>query len=192
MAKQSIEQAADTLRAKLTVNRNAVNAISGAIARGLAEVNGTGSLLTQVCKIAQQMYRGKAIPKLDVQAILDDLSGRMGWKGATADVRRSEYKSVLAQYHLLPEAMTAFEAKANRCSWHDGIALSRLLKSNKVAAAVTKHASRGKSKASAPKTSADAKASAASSIKRVLKLPHLPRAFLSQLRELCGEYSIRV
>lgn len=174
------------------VNRNAVAAISTALARGLREVNGTGSLLTQVCKIAQSMFRGKAIPKLDLQAILDDLSARMGWKGATADVRRSEYKSVLVSYHMLPEAMREFEARMSRCSWHDGIALSRLLKSNGVKAAVTKHASRGKAKASQPKTSGDAKASAATAIKRVLKLPHLPRAFLAQLRDLCGEYSIKV
>lgn len=176
----------------VSVNRNAVNAISGAITRGLREVNGTGSLLTQVCKVAQSMYRGKAIPKIDVAAILDDLAQRMGWKGDASNVRRSEYKSVLAQYHVLPEAMAALVARQGRCTWHDGIALSRLLKSGGVAKAVSQHAKRGKSKGAAPKTSGDAKASAASKIKAVLKLPHLPRAFLAQLRDLCGEYSIKV
>jgi hypothetical protein len=188
MAKQ-VSEATNTVS---TINRNAVNAISSAIAKGLAEVNGTGSLLTQVCKIAFSMFKGKAIPKPDTLAILDDLTRRMGWKGATADVRRSEYKSVLAQYHVLPEAMSAFEKRAQRCSWHDGIALSRLLKSNGVSKAVAKHATRGKSKGAAPKSPGDAKAQAASKLKSVLKLPHLPRAFLSQLRDLCGEYSIKV
>lgn len=175
-----------------TINRNAVNAISSAIAKGLAEVNGTGSLLTQVCKIAFSMFKGKAIPKPDMLAILDDLTRRMGWKGATADVRRSEYRSVLMQYHVLPEAMSAFAKRTNRCSWHDGIALSRLLKSNSVTKAVAKHATRGGKKAEAPKSRSDAKAQAATAIKRVLKLPKLERAFLEQLRELCGEYGIKV
>jgi hypothetical protein len=182
------------------VNRNAVTAISSAIAKGLREVQGTGSLLTQVCKVAQAMYRGNAIPKADVTAILDDLSARNAWnargagKASTDQVRRSEYKSVLNAYHTLPEAMTAFHARTGRCAWTDGIALSRLLngvaKGNANKAAM-QHATRKTAK-SAPRTSGDAKASAATAIKRVLKLPHLPRAFLSQLRELCGEYSIRV
>lgn len=175
------------------VNRNAVNAISGAIKSGLDTVNKSGSLLYTVCKVAQQMYRGKAIPKIDVAAILDDLVQRMGWKGPTADVRRSEYKSVLASYHTLGEAMEAYRAAKGACTWNDGIALSRLLKSNAPKKAASIHAKRGNGSASAvPKTSGDAKMLAAKSIKRVLKLPHLPRAFLEQLRSLCGEYSIKV
>ena len=180
------------------VNRNAVSAISGAIKSGLDTVNKTGSLLTQVCKVAQQMYRGKAIPKPDVEAILADLAARMGWKAerngraSALDVRRSQYKCVLNSYHLLPEALDAYRARKGVCSWNDGIALARLLKSNNVSKAVSQHASRGKSKASAPKSRGDAKAQAASAIKRVLKLPKLERAFLEQLRSLCGEFGIRV
>lgn len=175
------------------VNRNAVTAISGAITRGLREVQGTGSLLTQVCKVAQQMYRGKAIPKIDLAAILADLADRMKWNGATAQVRSSEYKAVLETYHMLPEAMKALDTKVGRCSWHDGIALARLLKSTgNINRAVAQHSKRGKNRGAAVRTSSDAKASAAAKIKSVLKLPHMPRAFLSQLRELCGEYGIKV
>ena len=112
------------------INRNAVNAITGAIKSGLDTVNKSGSLLYTVCKVASGMYRGKAIPKADVTAILNDLVERMGWKGATADVRRSEYKSVLATYHTLGESMEAYRGLKGACTWNDGIALSRLLKNN--------------------------------------------------------------
>ena len=175
------------------VNRNAVNAIAGAITSGLREVNGTGSLLTQVCKVAQQMYRGKAIPKIDVTAILDDLSQRMGWKGPAAEVRRSEYKAVLNAYHALPEATSIYRAKQGACTWHNGIALARLVNKHNGNAtrAANAYAANRKGKGE-PKTAGDAKASAASAIKRILKLPHLPRAFLTQLRDLCGEYGIKV
>lgn len=186
------KQVSEAAKPVAKVNRNAVTAITGAIVRGLTEVNGTGSLLTQVCKVAQQMYRGQPMPNIDVAATLDDLSTRMGWKGATRDVRRSEYKSVLEQYALLVEAMEALREKIGRCTWHDGIALSRLLKKHTITKSVSKHATRGSKAAVAPKTAGDAKASAASAIKRVLKLPHLPRAFLTQLRELCDEYTIKV
>lgn len=176
-----------------TVNRNAVNAISGAITSGLREVNGTGSLLTQVCKVAQQMYRGKAIPKIDVAAILDDLSQRMGWKGPASEVRRSEYKAVLGAYHALPEATAIYRARQGACTWHNGIALARLVNkyNGNAKRAASAYAANRKGK-SEPKNGGDAKASAASKLKAVLKLPHLPRAFLTQLRDLCGEYSIKV
>ena len=178
---------------KVTINRNAVTAIAGAIKSGLDTVNKSGSLLYTVCKVASQMYRGKAIPKLDVQAILDDLVSRMGWKGATADVRRSEYKSVLASYHTLGESMETYRELKGACTWNDGIALSRLLKSNPPKKAASLHAKRGNgSQSAAPKSRGDAKALAAKAIKRVLKLPHLERGFLEQLRELCGEFSINV
>lgn len=177
----------------VSVNRNAVNAITGAIKSGLDTVNKSGSLLYTVCKVAQQMYRGKAIPKVDVAEILDDLVARMGWRGPTADTRRSEYKSVLGNYHTLGEAMEAYRAAKGACTWNDGIALSRLLKSNAPKKAASLHAKRGNGSASAvPKSSGEAKMLTAKAIKRVLKLPHLPRAFLSQLRELCGEYSVKV
>lgn len=185
MAKQVIEAP--------KVNRNAVTAITGAIKSGLDTVNKSGSLLYTVCKVASSMYHGKAIPKLDVVAILDDLVSRMGWKGATADVRRSEYKSVLANYATLGEAMETYRGIKGACTWNDGIALSRLLKSNAPKKAASLHAKRGGGSQSAvPKSRGDAKALAAKAIKRVLKLPHLERGFIDQLRSICDEYNIKL
>jgi hypothetical protein len=187
MAKQSIEAPV------VKVNHNAVNAIAGAIKSGLDTVNKSGSLLYTVCKVAQSMYRGKPIPKVDVAAILNDLVQRMGWKGATADVRRSEYKSVLSGYNTLGEAMETYRSLKGACTWNDGIALSRLLKSNAPNKAARMHAKRGNGSQSAvPKSRGDAKALAAKAIKRVLKLPKLEGGFLQALRDLCSEYSINV
>lgn len=180
---------------KPVVNRNAVNAITAAVVAGLRGVNATGTFLTQVCEVSRRMYRGAEIPAIDVTEILADLSTRMGWKqGASGDNRRSEAKAILRAYHLLPEAMAKYKERAGACTWHNGIALARLVNGKakgNVARAVTMYLANRKGK-DAPKTAGDAKASAATAIKRVLKLPHLPRAFTSQLKALCAEYNINV
>ena len=184
-----------TQTSEAKINRNAVTAIATTIAKGLATVNGTGSLLTQVCKVARSMFKGKPIPKVDIDAILDDLVSRMGWKGPTADVRRSEYKSVLAQYDKLEEAMEAFKKRSGKCTWHDGIALSRLLKSNPPSKAAIAHGKRGHSGTTTPGHKvprADAKKRVAVSVKSLLKLTKLEREFRDALAELCGEFGIKI
>lgn len=178
------------------INRGAVNAIASAVAKGLATVNGTGSLLHSVCNIARQQYKGKAIPKPDVEAVLAELAESQNWKGRAADIRKSEYRSVLGSYAQLPEAMKAFTDKMARCSWHDGIALSRLLRTKAPKAAASAHASRGKKSAKGkdPATLArsDAKANIAKAVKRILKMAKVEKDFRDALRELCASHSIKV
>jgi hypothetical protein len=182
------------------VNRNAVSAITGAIAKGLREVNASGSLLTQCVKIARAQYKGKAIPAQDVNATLDTLCETMQWKGdrtkagTSASVRCSEYKSVLVNYANLEEAMRAFQQRAGKCTWHDGIALSRLLRKMAPNAAAKQHATRGKSKAASPDklSRGDAKAQIAAFAKRVFKMTKVEREFRDALRELCSAHSIKV
>jgi hypothetical protein len=175
------------------VNRNAVNAVAGAIANGLKTVNGTGSLLTQVCKVAHSMFKGKAIPSVDVAAILDDLSARMGWKGGTASVRRSEYKSVLVVYEKLGEAMAIFQKRAGKCTWHDGIALSRLLKKNTPTKSAQLHHKRPNAgNKLSPADRGSAKKQVAVAVKRIIKMAKLEKPFRDALAELCGEYGIKV
>ena len=182
-------------KATVKINRSAVSAIASAISKGLKEVGGTGSLLHSCVTIARQHYKGKPMPKHDIDATLDDLATTQAWKGRTADIRKSEYRAVLLAYATLPEAMKAFSAKAGRCSWHDGIALSRLLRTKKPAAAAAAHANRGKAaKTAKPGDLArgDAKAAIAKFAKRVLKMTKVEREFRDALKELCGEFSIKV
>lgn len=180
--------------ATVKINRSAVNALASAISKGLATVNATGSLLTQCVKVARAQYKGKAIPKHDVEAVLTELASSQAWSKAAVAVRQSEYRSVLQQYDKLEETMKAFEQRAGKCTWHDGIALSRLLRKNAPNAAAKQHATRGKSKAAAPGdlSRSDAKASIASFAKRVLKMTKIEREFRDALRELCGAHGIKV
>ena len=175
------------------VNRHAVNAIASAIADGLKQVNGTGSLVTQVCNVARSLFKGKPIPAIDLSATLAELSSRMGWKGAAERVRHSEYRAVLTQYAQLPEAMRLFRDKAERCSWHDGIALARLMKSGaSPSKAAASHNKRGKSRAAAPANRKDAKRIAGTALKRIIGLTQIEKGFRDALKELCAEYSIKV
>lgn len=180
---------------KPAVNSNAVNAVASAVVKGLKGVNATGTFLTQVCEVATRMYKGKAFPKQDVEATVREISSQMGWgKGGSGDNMRSQSRALLLAYITLPEAMKRFREKTGACTWHNGVSLARLLngKANgNVARAVTWYIANRKGK-DTPKSPGDAKASAATAIKRVLKLPHLPRAFTSQLKALCVEYSINV
>jgi hypothetical protein len=181
------------------INRSAVSAIVSTINKGIAAVNSTGSLLQSLCNIAKQQYKGKVIPKPDVEAMLAALAIAQKWKGRTADIRKSEFRSVLSSYTLLPEAMKAFHTRANRCSWHDGMALSRLLRGKakgSPAKAAKMHHERGNANAKAndPATLArgDAKMQIAKAVKRVLKYAKVEREFRDALRELCLKHSIKV
>lgn len=185
---------AKEVRAVAKINRNAVNAIASAIASGIKGVSATGSLLHSVCNIARQQYKGKAIPKPDAEAILAELADKQAWKGRTADIRKSEYRAVLANYATLPEAMKAFNTRAGYCSWHDGIALSRLLRTKGPAAAAAAHSTRRKSKGKdlAKMARSDAKAAIAKLMKRVLKMSKVEADFREALRELCVSHAIKV
>ena len=177
------------------VNRNAASAIAAAVSAGLKQIGGTGSLLHSCVTIAKQHYKGKAIPKADIDATLEILTDAQKWKGRSATMRQSEFRAVLKNYSTLPEAITQYRAKAGHCSWHEGISLARLLNGGKTAtqAATAYHANR-KSKGSDPaKLSAgEAKGAAAKLLKRVLKMTKLPKDFREALKELCGEHTVKV
>lgn len=179
---------------EVKINRSAVNALTAAIADGLHKVGGTGSLLHSCVTIARQHYKGKAIPKHDVNAVLAELVVKQGWKGRTIDIRKSEYRAVLDNYAKLPEAMKAFSAKAGRCSWHDGIALARLLRTKAPSVAAAQHANRKPAKSVKPQSlaRADAKAAIAAFVKRVLKMTKVESDFRESLAELCGKYNIKL
>jgi len=177
------------------INRGAVSAIVSAIAKGLAEVNSTGALLHSVCNVARAQYKGAAIPKIDGDEILRELAITHGWKGRTVDIRKSEYRAVLAAYAQLPEAMKALKSAGNSCSWHDGIALARLLRDGtKPAAAAKKHQTRRKAKVKdlAVMARGEAKALAARLVKKLLKLKKIESDFRDALKELCAAHSINV
>lgn len=184
----------------IAINRGAVNAVASAIAKGIASVNATGSLLTQCVKVAREQYKGKAIPDGDVNAILDTLAESQGWTTAARAVRQSEYKAVLTAYTQLPEAMKEFGERAGKCTWHDGIALARLVRGSKKhkplapKAAAIAHGKRGKatSKPAGDLSRGDAKAEVARFVKRAVKMSKLEKDFRDALAELCGQYSIEL
>lgn len=180
---------------EVKVNRAAASAIANAVAAGLKQVGGTGSLLHSCVTVARQHYKGKPIPRIDVAATLEMLSESQKWRGRSATMRQSEYRAVLNNYANLPEAMQQYRAKAGHCSWHEGIGLARLLGAGKSpSSAAAAYYSNRKSKAADPAklSASDAKGAAAKLVKRILKMVKLPKDFRDSLRELCGENTIKV
>lgn len=177
------------------VNRNAASAIAAAVSQGLKQIGGTGSLLHSCVTVARQHYKGKAIPKPDIDATLEILTESQKWKGRSATMRQSEFRAVLKNYSTLPEAMAQYKTKAGHCSWHEGISLARLLNGGKSAsqAAAAYHANRKNKGTDPAKLSAgEAKGAAAKLIKRVLKMTKLPKEFRESIKELCGDNGIKV
>lgn len=179
---------------EVKLNRAAASAIVAAITKGLKEVGGTGSLLHSCVTVARSHWKGKPIPAGDVKYTLDTLAEAQNWKGRTADIRRSEYKAVIENYAKLPEAMSEYKNKAGHCSWHDGIALARLLRTKAPSAAASAHFSNRKSKGKDPSkiTKVDAIKTVAKFVKRMRKMTALPKDFRDGLAELCTEHGIKV
>lgn len=87
----------------------------------------TGSKLAEVCKLAQQTYKGKPVPDEDAEHIASTIADARGWEGNTAKVRKSECRKVLGVYNVLPEAIGKVREKSGGCNWRDALRLSTCL-----------------------------------------------------------------
>jgi hypothetical protein len=111
----------------LTLNRTAHTAIVSSFVHALSANDATGSLLTQVCETASKFLKGAEIPKDDRDSIVADIAQARGWKKESYAARASEVNVILRAYVELPDALSAFKQRANRCQWHDGMKLARRL-----------------------------------------------------------------
>jgi len=111
-----------------TLSTTARSAIVASFVEALAANESTGSLVTQVCNVANKYSKGEALSDEDRSAIVSDIAKARGWKPASAKVRISECNAVLKAAPTLPEAIDAFrERSKGRCQWHDGMKLARRL-----------------------------------------------------------------
>lgn len=106
---------------------SARNAIASAFCSALDTQENTGSLVTQVCNVANKYLSGSEIAKEDSDHICNTISKQRGWKGAAIKTRCSEVRTVLRASVELPKAIHAYSEKAKKCDWHTGIKLARLL-----------------------------------------------------------------
>ena len=113
--------------------------VATALAKAYEALDDQSSIVTQVCNSATAVFKGEAIQKHDMEAIIAKLAKLRNWSDASRKVRSSEVRAVLKNYDRLPEAIAAYKSKAdtNHFSWHMAVKLARVLTGLTVDEAVT-------------------------------------------------------
>lgn len=182
MAKQKGKAAA-----KLTAG---VDKVVAAIAGALESVETGGNVVTQVCNIAKQIFRGEPVPAHDAEYIANEVAKRRGWSEVSARPRKSDVRTLLSTYDRLPAAVTAYKKKSPTFSWHTAMLLARSLKSNAPTKAVAITLGKAKSKVAVKMTPAHKLGMAVGIIKKLdTRSPNII-AFRAAFATLCKKYSI--
>lgn len=193
MAKQVKKEA----KPKAVVNTTAVNAITKALSDAYGSMAASGSLVHSCVQVARKFYKGKAIPTIDRDAIVNKLATARKWTVDSGRIRRNEADSILRAYAVIPELIKKFAKKnGGLIAWHEVVSLCRKFNSKDggtVLKAVALVRKRSPAKASGAKvTVAEAKKRAAIACKALLKLTRLPKDFRAELTELCEYHGIKV
>lgn len=126
-----------------TLNSTARSAIVATFCNALDTAENTGSLVTQVCDVANKYLRGADITKDDSDEIISDMARARNWKDNVLRARSSEVRVVLRAYSVLGEAIQTYTRRAKKCDWHTSMKLARRINAGDsikqaVAAAFTK------------------------------------------------------
>lgn len=106
---------------------SARNSIATAFCSALDTQENTGSLVTQVCNVANKYLNGQEITKEDSDHICTTIAKQRGWKGAAIKTRCSEVRTVLRASADLPKAINQYSERAKKCDWHTSMKLARLI-----------------------------------------------------------------
>lgn len=150
---------------------------------------GTANVVTRVCNVAMELYGGEYLPAQDIAAIVAQVSKERGWTTASAQARKSEIRTVLQTYDVLPDACNAFLEQAGSLTWHNAVRLGRELIASDFN--VSKAVRNAITKSPAPKTAADQMKGACRRIARLTpggKLGEFRQDFIA----LCGRYNIKL
>ncbi len=113
-----------------------ISKVANAIAKAYATQAGSGNVVTQLCKISAQVFKGKDANSTDLKEIASSVARQRGWSPASSGPRMSEVRKIVRNYKRMPEAVAAYLKKHDAFSWHDAMRLLTCLNkepSNKVA-----------------------------------------------------------
>ncbi len=164
--------------------------VAHAIAKAYGQLaTGTANVVTQVCNVATELYGGEYLPPQDIEFIVAQVARERGWTVASAQARKSEIRTVLATYDVLPDACNMFLEQAGTLTWHNAVRLGRELLSANFN--VSKAVRNAITKSPAPKSAAEQMQAAC---RRIGKLE--PRGKMGEFRTdfiaLCGRYNIKL
>jgi hypothetical protein len=110
---------------KLTLATAQRRPIITAVCNALDARDNTGTFVTQVCNVVRSTMHGKPLSDADAKAIVDDVADARGWRGDTANTRKSEVRVILDTYAVLPELVRYAKDKGN-CNWHFALKMARV------------------------------------------------------------------
>ena len=104
-----------------------ISKVANAIAKAYATQAESGNVITQVCKVAAQVFKGKDANTSDLREIARTVAELRGWTPASAGPRMSEVRKIVRNYKRIPEAVTAYLRKHDTFSWHTAMRLMTCL-----------------------------------------------------------------
>ncbi len=113
-----------------------ISKVANAIAKAYATQAGSGNVITQVCKIAASVFKGRDANSADLKEIASSVARQRGWSPASSGPRMSEVRKIVRNYKRVPEAVDAYLKKHDTFSWHDAMRLLTCLNvepSNRIA-----------------------------------------------------------
>ena len=100
-----------------------ISKVANAIAKAYATQAESGNVITQVCKVAAQVFKGRDANTTDLREIAKGVARARGWTPASAGPRMSEVRKIVRNYKRIPEAVTAYMRKHETFSWHTALRL---------------------------------------------------------------------
>lgn len=151
-----------TTQASPTLSITARSAIVSTFVQALSANENGGSLVTQVCDVANKHTKGQPLAKADQDSIIDSIAGQRGWGENVLKQRSNEVRTILKACAALPETVRTYTKKANSCNWHAAMKLARRLNAGdstaKAVAYVLENKAEGKSAHPAGRVAAGLKA----------------------------------
>ncbi len=100
-----------------------IGAVSTAISKAYEAQAVSGVNLTNLCKIAARVFKGRKPNSNDIKAIADKVAQLRGWTQASAGPRKSEVRKIVRHYPRIPEAVAAYRKTHDTFSWHTAMRL---------------------------------------------------------------------
>jgi hypothetical protein len=173
-----------------TILAKGIDKVVSVISGALETVESGGNVVTQVCNIAKQIYRGESIPAADMKYICGEVAKRRGWSEKSAKIRMSEVRTVLNTYTQLPDAIVKFKKQSPTFSWHNAMMLARALKANP--SAPTKAVSIALGRVQAGTKPKGGKTRVAILMKSALNTSNIPAELKQAIYRLCKAHNLNV
>lgn len=179
---------------KVAVQTAQLDTLAQSISDAYKAVYGSGSLLLDICRDLQKLYRGADVPESHAEYVTDATARLIGWTDESVGPRKSEVRNkIIGVYPAMLEALPKAIEKKSAIKWADGIKIGTLLKNGKTATqAVTEWAKKRKPVDADKVEVAAAKERAGRHVKSILRFTQLAPKFRAELRTLCEEHGIVV